>query len=58
MINRNDALIQCHLTGQIDPDDWQRLFETEPGLREKYAAFLQSENDRLNKIAERARSIA
>jgi len=57
-MNRNDALISCRLSDQIEPDDWQRLLETEPGLREKYAAFLQSENDRLNKIAERARSIA
>ena len=57
-MNRNDALISCRLSDQIEDDDWQRLLETEPGLREKYAAFMQWENDRLNKIAERARSIA
>jgi len=58
MINRNDALITCYLSGQISEPDWQHHLDTEPGLREKYAAFLQWENERLNRIAENARSIA
>lgn len=56
--DRNRALILCYLSDQIEEVDWQHLLETEFGLREAYAAYIQAENDRLNRQAELARAIS
>ena len=43
MMNRNDALIQCYLSGQVSESDWQRLLRDEPGLSDAYADRLAIE---------------
>jgi len=42
-MNRNDALIQCYLSGQVSESDWQRLLRDEPGLSDAYADKLAVE---------------